>query len=46
MPLVTMLLFIRPGLNFYIASVYQANPFIAKIVGGKCECVPPMVCDA
>ena len=21
-----------------------ANPFIAKIVGGKCACVPPQVC--
>lgn len=22
-----------------------ANPFLAKIVGGKCECPPPQVCD-
>ena len=22
-----------------------ANPFMAKIVGGKCKCMPPQVCD-
>ena len=25
-------------------SGYPANPFIAQIVGGKCQCVPPMTC--
>ena len=28
------------------AHPLPANPFIAKIVGGKCECVAPQVCDA
>ena len=28
------------------SSALPANPSIAKIVGGKCECIPPMVCDA
>ena len=22
-----------------------ANPFMAAIVGGRCKCVPPQVCD-
>ena len=26
------------------SSGQPANPFHAKIVGGKCSCVPPMVC--
>ena len=26
-------------------SQLPANPFLAKIVGGKCECVAPQVCD-
>ena len=26
-------------------SKLPANPFMARIVGGKCECVPPQVCD-
>jgi hypothetical protein len=28
------------------SSGLPANPFIAKITGGKCKCVPPQVCDA
>ena len=28
------------------SSALPANPFIAKIVGGKCECIPPMACNA
>ena len=28
------------------SSSLPANPFIAKIAAGKCECIPPMVCDA
>ena len=28
------------------SSALPANPFIAKIVGGKCECVAPQVCDS
>jgi hypothetical protein len=28
----------------YSNSNLPANPFQAKIVGGKCECVPPQVC--
>ena len=27
-------------------SGLPANPFIAKIAGGKCECLPPQVCSA
>jgi hypothetical protein len=26
-------------------SMLPANPFVAHIVGGKCKCVPPQVCD-
>ena len=26
-------------------SGLPANPFIAKIVGGKCKCLPPQTCD-
>ena len=26
-------------------SGLPGNPFVAKIVGGKCQCIPPMVCD-
>jgi sialate O-acetylesterase len=26
-------------------SALPANPFIAKIDGGKCKCIPPQVCD-
>eukprot|EP00041_Stephanoeca_diplocostata_P018767 m.396690 g.396690 ORF g.396690 m.396690 type:complete len:756 (+) comp21114_c0_seq4:60-2327(+) len=26
------------------SSIFPANPFLAKIVGGKCSCVPPQVC--
>ena len=26
------------------SSNLPANPFLAKIVDGKCECIPPMVC--
>ena len=27
-------------------SPHAANPFLAKIVGGKCECIAPQECDA
>ena len=27
------------------ASRLPANPFLARIVGGKCACIPPQVCD-
>jgi hypothetical protein len=27
-------------------SGLPANPFLAKIVDGKCKCIPPQVCDA
>ena len=27
------------------ASALPANPFIAKIVGGKCACIAPQICD-
>ena len=27
------------------ASRLPANPFLARIVGGKCSCIPPQVCD-
>jgi hypothetical protein len=27
-------------------SGLPANPFMARIVDGKCECIPPQVCDA
>lgn len=37
----------RPGSCPLIAQHTRlpANPFIAKIVGGKCSCVSPQVCD-
>ena len=28
------------------SSKLPANPFVAKIVGGKCECVAPQTCDS
>jgi hypothetical protein len=28
------------------SSSLSANPFVAKIVDGKCDCIPPMVCGA
>lgn len=27
------------------SSALPANPFVAHIVGGKCKCVAPQVCD-
>jgi hypothetical protein len=27
------------------ASRLPANPFMARVVGGKCVCIPPQVCD-
>lgn len=27
------------------SGLFPANPFIAKIVGGKCECVAPQTCE-
>ena len=27
------------------ASRFPANPFMARVVGGKCVCIPPQVCD-
>ena len=27
-------------------SNLPANPFMAKVVGGKCKCIPPQKCDA
>ena len=28
------------------ASRLPANPFVAKVLGGKCACLPPQKCDA
>ena len=28
------------------ASRFPANPFMARVVGGRCECIFPQVCDA
>jgi hypothetical protein len=28
-----------------MTSRFPANPFMAHIVGGKCKCIPPQVCD-
>ena len=39
--------FCEPGSCPLVAKAARlpANPFMAKIVDGKCKCMPPMVCD-
>jgi hypothetical protein len=30
---------------FWFGAALPANPFIARIKDGKCECLEPQVCD-
>lgn len=45
-PLASCPLMATTGVTAGAVKQLPPNPFQAKIVGNKCECVPPQVCDA